>query len=230
MAKATITIRQVLNHEHGEWLHANQVLFNAVASFYFDVIQAHGKILELGNMEALRALEQLTHKTETNPNPIMPLCEIGEDIPAMFRRAALNAALGSARSFYGNLARWHKHKEKAEVKGKKFRERPPVAPRTWNKSATLYAGMWKSRTATSVCIKVWTGTCWSWLRVRITGRVIPDGVDLGSPQLVCRGNQWWLHTPIEKQFKSPGKIEKQIKTNVQTKICAVDLNINDNQG
>jgi hypothetical protein len=71
----------------------------------------------------------------------MPLSEIGEDIPAMFRRAAINAALGSARSFYGNLARWRKHKEKAESRGKQFTERPPVPPRTWNKSATLYAGM-----------------------------------------------------------------------------------------
>jgi putative transposase len=61
----------------------------------------------------------------------------------MFRRAAINAALGPARSFFSNRARWRKRKEKAEAKGKKFAERPPVPPRTWNKSATLYAGMWK---------------------------------------------------------------------------------------
>jgi len=61
MAKATATIRQVLNHEsaHGEWLRANQALFNRVAAFYFDVIQAHIKILDLSNKEALTALEKL---------------------------------------------------------------------------------------------------------------------------------------------------------------------------
>lgn len=179
MAKATLTMRQVLNHEtaHGEWLHANHALFNRVASFYFDVIQAHVGVLDLSNKEALTVLEKLTHTTELNPRPVMPLCEIGEDIPAMFRRAALNAALGSARSFYGNLARFHKRKEKAEAKGKKFCERPPVPPRTWNKSVTLYAGMWKERVGSSVTIKVWTGTCWSWIRVRITGREIPEGFD-----------------------------------------------------
>ena len=47
------------------------------------------------------------------------------------------------------------------------------------------------------------------------------------PNLSDKGNQWWLHTPIEKQFKSPGKIEKQVTTNAQTKICSVDLNINE---
>ena len=77
----------------------------------------------------------------------------------------------------------------------------------------------------SIMIKVWTGSVWSWIKVRITGREIPDGVEMGSPQLIRKGNQWWLHTPIEKQFKSPGKIEKQITTNEQTKICSVDLNI-----
>jgi putative transposase len=229
MAKATTTIRQVLNHElfHGEWLRANHALFNRVASFYFDVIQAHVGVLDLSNKEALTALEKLTHTTELNPHPIMPLCEIGEDIPAMFRRAAINAALGSARSFYGNLARFHKHKEKAEAKGKKWRPRPPVPPRKWSKSVTLYAGMWKERVGSSVTIKVWTRICWSWIRVRITGREIPEGFDVCSPQLVCRSGRWYLHTPVEKKIKNPVKIEKQIKTIKQTRICAIDLNINE---
>src|SRR5205807_3353322 len=50
----------------------------------------------------------------------------------------------------------------------------------------------------------------------------------GSPQLIRRGNQWWLHTPIEKPFKSPGKIEKHVTTNPETKICSVDLNLGEN--
>ena len=227
MAKATVTIRQTINSrsEVQSYFAMNQALFNRVASFYFDVIQAHSKILDLSNKEALTALEKLTHATEINPYPVMPLTEVQEDIPAMFRRAAINAALGSARSFYSHLARWQKHKAKAEAKGKKFHERPPVPPRTWNKSATLYAGMWKERVGSSICIKVWTGSCWSWIRMHITGRSIPDGFDLCSPQLVHRGGRWYLHTPIEKKIKNPLKIEKQIKTISNTRICAVDLNL-----
>jgi hypothetical protein len=85
--------------------------------------------------------------------------------------------------------------------------------------------MWKKRAGSSLMIKVWTGSVWSWIRVRITGREIPNGVEMGSPQLIRHGNQWWLHTPIEKQFKSPTKIEKQVTTTEQTKICSVDLNV-----
>ncbi len=230
MAKATTTIKQVLNYEpvHAAWFAANATLFNQVAAFYFEVIQAHTGVLDLPTKEALTALEKLTHTTDRNPHPVMPLEEIQEDIPAMFRRAAIHAALGSARSFYTSLNKWRKRKEKAEAKGKKFTERPPVPPRTWNKSVTLYAGMWRERHENSIVVKVWTGTCWSWLKVRITGRELPASGEIGSPQLIRRGTQWWLHTPVEKQFKSHGKIEKQVTTTAQTKICAVDLNINEN--
>jgi len=228
MAKATTTIRQMLNYRPDvqAYFAANQALFNQVASFYFDVIQAHVKVLDLSNKEALTALEKLTHTTKLNPHPVMPLETMGENIPAMFRRAAIHAALGSARSFYSNRTRWQKSKEKADAKGKKFTERPPVPPRTWNRSATLYAGLWKDRTDSSISIKVWTGLCWSWIRVRITGREIPEGFQLCSPQLVCKGKQWYLHTPVEKKISNPVKIEKQIKANSETRICAVDLNIN----
>ena len=230
MAKATTTMKQVLHYETDQsaWFAANQALFNRVAAFYFEVIAAHEKVLDLSNKDALTALEKLTHTTQSNPTPLIPLEDLLEDIPALFRRAAINAALGSARSFYSHLSRWRKRKEKAQAKGKKFHERPPVPPRTWNKSATLYMGLWKERAKCSIVIKVWTGTCWSWIKVRITGRELPSDAELGSPQLIRHGKQWWLHTPIEKQFKSPGKIEKQVTTNAQTKICAVDLNMNEN--
>jgi putative transposase len=228
-AKATTTIRQVLNYQphHTAWFEALQDLFNRVTAFYFEVIAAHEKVLDLSNKEALSALETLTHATKKNPTPVLPLSDIAEDVPAMFRRAAINAALGSARSFYSHLQKWRKRKEKAIARGKKWTERPPVPPRKWNKSTTLYAGQWKDRSSTSIMLKVWTGTCWSWIKVRITGRELPADGEMGSPALVRHGNQWWLHTPIEKQFTSPSKIEKQVTTNAQTKICAVDLNINE---
>src|SRR5712691_61190 len=180
MAKATTTLKQVLNYQpdHSAWFAANQVLFNQVAAFYFEVIQAHEKVLDLSNKDALTALEKLTHTTQSHPTPIMPLSAIGEDIPAMFRRAAINAALGSARSFYSHLRKWKGQKEKAEAKGKQFHERPPVPPRTWNKSATLYVGMWKERAESSIVLKVWAGTCWSWMKVRITGRELPTDAEL----------------------------------------------------
>jgi putative transposase len=118
MAKARTTMRSALHYQpqHALVFAANQVLFNRVVAFYFDCIQAHEGILSLTNKEALTALERLTHATEQNPAPIMPLSEIAPDIPAMFRRAAINAAIGSARSFFSQLKKWRTRKERYEAR------------------------------------------------------------------------------------------------------------------
>src|SRR5260221_5339758 len=116
MAKATATIREALCYQpqHAQYFAANQALFNRVVAFYFDCIQAHEGILALNNKEALTALEKLTHATAERPAPIMPLTEVAPDIPALFRRAAVNAALGSARSFFSHLSKWRTRKERSE--------------------------------------------------------------------------------------------------------------------
>ena len=233
MAKATTTLRQSLNYQpqHAEWFAASQALFNRVVAFYFEVIQAHEGLLDLTNKEALTALEKLTHATEKHPSPLMPLTEIAPDIPAMFRRAAINAALGSARAFFSSLKKWRTRKEQYQAKikrkgakNKPFSERPPVPPRAWNKSVPLYAGLWKERSDSSILLKVWTGKCWSWVKVRTLGRDLPAGCEMQSPALVRRGQKWWLHTPIEKPFTAPPKIAEHI-AKTETKICAVDLNL-----
>src|SRR5260370_42243421 len=97
-AKSTTTIRQVLSFQphQAAWFAPTQALFNQVVAFYFAVIQAHEKLLDLNNQDALTALELLTHTTQKNPTPVMALEETRADLAAVFRRAATNAALESA--------------------------------------------------------------------------------------------------------------------------------------
>ena len=229
MAKATTTIRQSLQYQpaHADWFAATQRLFNQVAAFYFEVTQAHEGVLDLPNKEALSALEKLTHATKKNRQPVMPLTSVASDIPAMFRRAVFFFYVWSSSEFYTHLSKWRKGREKARARGKPFKERPPVPPRTWNKATMLYAGQWKARTQNTILLKVWTGTAWSWLKCRLSGRQLPEGVGIGSPSLVRRGKDWWLHTPVEKQFSTPQMCEKQVTTNKETKLCAVDLNLDE---
>jgi len=228
MAKATKTIKQSLGYKtaHASYFAATKTLFNQVAAFYFDVIQAHPGILDLSSKEALTALEKLTHTTKGNPHPVMPLSDVlAADIPAMFRRAALHGALGSARSFYNHLEKWRKQKENATAKGKKFTIRPPNPPRSWNKSVTLYAGQWKERTAKNIMLKLWTGSSWVWIKCGTQGRDLPDEWEIVSPTLVQDGPHWKLHTAMQKKFTSPGNVEQQLSTHSETRICSIDLNI-----
>jgi hypothetical protein len=219
MAKATKTIKQPLAYKaaHSAYFAATKTLFNKVAAFYFDVIVAHPGILELSSKEALTALETLTHTTKVNSHPVMPLSDaITADIPA---------ALGSAKSFTTHLEKWRKQKEKVLTKGKKFTIRPPVPPRSWNKSVTLYAGQWKERTTKSIMLKLWTGNSRAWVKCGVQGRDLPGEWDIESPTLVQDGNHWKLHTAVQKKFASPAKVEQQLTTNSETRICSVDLNI-----
>ena len=36
----------------------------------------------------------------------------------------------------------------------------------FNRVVAFYAGQWKERTGSSILLKVWTGSCWSWIKVR----------------------------------------------------------------
>ncbi|HEY3993415.1 MAG TPA: transposase [Ktedonobacteraceae bacterium] len=227
MGKATKTIKQRLEYRPSiaAWFETTQTLFNQIAEFYFEVIQAHPGILDLNDLEALAALEQLTHATKAHCHPPFPLTIICEGIPAMFRRATINVALGSARALRSQFARWHKRKVRSEAKGKKYTIRPPAPPRVWNRSPTLYAGMWKDRQKSTIMLKLWTGTSWAWVKIRVAGQVLLEGWEPNSPSLVPHKTGWWLHTPVEKRVKSPGSVAKQIAMNPETRICAVDLNL-----
>jgi putative transposase len=229
MAKATKTIKQPLGYKaaHAVYFAATKTLFNQVTAFYFDVIAAHPAILDLSSKEALTALEKLTHTTKDNPRPVMPLSHmITAAIPAMFRRAAIHAALGSAHSFHTHLEKWRKQKEKVIARGKKFTIRPPVPPRSWNRSVTLYAGQWKERTSTTIMLKLWTGSSWAWIKCGIQGRDFPDEWDVESPTLLQDGHYWKLHTAVQKKFSTPSKVEHQLSPNSETRICSIDLNLN----
>ncbi|HEX2910827.1 MAG TPA: transposase [Chloroflexia bacterium] len=261
MSSANKTIKLKLEYRPSlsECFAHTKALFNRVASFYFEVIQAHPAVLELSAQAALTKLEQLTHVTKTNLSPVMPLLEVAPGVPALFRRAAIHAALGAARSFFSSLEKWRKEKAKFEAtvaakphqlqsasagkgprrkqrqakegaKAHKFTKRPPVPPRSWNRSVTFYAGQYKELTQSSVMLRLWDGTNWRWLKFSLSGRVIPpgEGWEAGSPQVVKQGkHDWRLHLPLVKQFASPGKLEKQLKENPGLKVCAVDLNINE---
>src|SRR5260370_2292057 len=120
--QAMRTIRQHITHRPvvSEWFTTTQHLYNAVVRHFFEVLQAHPDVLDLSEKDALTALEQLTHQTKAHPHPVMPLSEITPQVPAMLRRAAIHAALGSAHAFQSHIARCRVAKAKAAPPGKPF--------------------------------------------------------------------------------------------------------------
>jgi IS605 OrfB family transposase len=102
-----------------------------------------------------------------------------------------------------------------------------VPPRQWNKSTVCYAGRHKQFDGNTILLKVWTGTAWAWVKFALHGRPLPDGWEMNSPQVVRRGQQWNLHISVtHSDFSFPAKAETQL-ADPSTRLCAVDLNIND---
>lgn len=228
-AQATKTVRQPLGYRPGasEWFATTQALFNAVAAFYWQVLDAHPAVLDLPSKDVLTTLERLTHATADHPQPAMPLSDVATQVPALFRRAAIHAALGSMRSFQTHLARWQRAKAKAEAKGKSCRMRPPVPPRTWNRSVVFYQGMWKQAENGRITLKLWDGQTWRWVCFRMQGPPLPADWDQGSPQAVQHGERWWLHMPLSRDIPRPQKVVTQFAADPKPLLCAIDLNIND---
>jgi IS605 OrfB family transposase len=220
---ATKTIIQQLENKHLDWVEATKRLFNKAIGFYFDILQGHELLLELPTKAVLTELEKFTVKTIQNPDPAFAL---PWEMPAYFRRAAINTAVGAVKSFYSNLERWKKQKEKVEAKAKKFNPRPPVPPTVFNQHPLFYKGMYLLGDG-SVLLKLFTSSTWVWIKFSIAGRTIAAGWQLASPKLILRAKRIELHFPIEKQIKVK-KIQQQIKEDGELKICAVDLNINNN--
>lgn len=231
--KVSKTIRQRIEvrPHFSKWYEATRKLYNEVVSFYFAVYQSHPVLLTLGAKDALTEAERLTHFTKQNPNPILPLADaIVADIPAMFRRAAINQARGAFQSFNANLERWRNEKTafeaKMAAKGKDatFDKRPPVPPRRFNFNPSLYSGMSKDRTDTDIMVKLWSGTSWQWVKLGLQTHLC-DGWGFGSPIVAFRRGKFYLHTPVVKQIVRPLKLADQVEQNDALRICSVDLNL-----
>ena len=220
---STKTIKQTLEHRFPEWFKTTEELFNEVTAFYFEIIQNRELILELNNKEALTELECVTHVTKNNLSPSFPL---KWDVPAMFRRACINTALGAARSFFSNLNKWKEKKARTESKGRKFTDRPPVPPREWHRDILFYTGQYKDYRGTNIMLKLFDGKTWRWVKFHLTGRKFPDGWEIGCPHAVIKKNRIELHFPVEKENIKVQKISEQTK-DPELKICTVDLNIGD---
>ena len=75
-------------------------LYRACVTFCLSVLKDHLEVLDLGGMKHQQgALERLIHKTKGNSVVSQDVNAIAPNIPAYFRRAAINAALGIAQSW-----------------------------------------------------------------------------------------------------------------------------------
>jgi len=184
-------------------------LFRELVSFFIAIIKEKPDILKIkGINKQQSAIEKLVHKTKSNINPPYNIDSIGNNIPAYFRRSAINTALGIAQSWNGNYKRW--------LNGRK--KKPPVLRKENNQFPTYFKGMYKEFTQKNVMLKLYTGSSWVWRKVRIsTTQHISDNITELSVKLIIKNRRAYIHRSIGKP--------KPKRAADLDKVVAVDLNI-----
>jgi len=238
MARVTKTIKIQIEDAstYQDLLETTNRQYQRVVAFYLAIIKLNQELLNLPNRKLLTKLEQLTHRTKNNPNPPYDLSQIAHKLPSGVRRSAINSAIGLAKAWQTSYEKWQKRKskylkrqDKRAEKGKTrfpFTEKPPQFPMKSESNIVWYSTVYKALDARHIKLKVFNGKAWEYVTVKLSKTMpIPSGYKKLSPELIRKGDKWYLHQPIQKKIKLT-KITEQLKNNPKMKICAVDLGLN----
>lgn len=187
-------------------------LYRKSIAFCISVIKDHPHILDINGLKRQQTtIEKLIHPTKKNKIALYDIKTVDNNIPAYFRRAAINEALSIAKSWYSNYKQWQKNNKK---------KRPPILKTDNLQWPLFFKGMYKQfGNGTVMLIKLYTNKTWVWRKVRVsTTQTAPEVVKELSIKLIVKGKKAYLHRTIKKR-----KPKTENNTN---RVVAVDLNIN----
>ena len=117
---AIVTYRMRLYDRHHNWLMITKQIYNQVVWHYYQILTEELSLLEQSNFLLLRLLEKMTIGTkemkERGEEPVWKLENLPK-IPLYFRRAAINAAIGLARTSFTSCKKRGKEKEETFSQG-----------------------------------------------------------------------------------------------------------------
>ena len=197
----TITYKLRLYQRHQNWLIQTRRIYNQIVWHYYQILTAETTLLENSNFLLLRMLEEKSIGTKEmkarGEEPLWKLTNFPK-IPMYFRRAAINTAIGIARS---------------SIAGK------GILAETIDCSPVFYKGMYRKFQEDSIQLKLYNGKKWVWVTYPYTGRKIPKEGKQRSPTLKIEKKVTYLHVPIEIAVKDTRTIKERMEQ--ESQICAV---------
>lgn len=215
----TITYKMRLYDKHHDWLMLTKELYNQVVWHYYEYLMQEPQLLELSNFLLLRTAEERSVGTKvTRSRQEEPPWKLEgfPKIPLYFRRAAINAAIGLARSYQGLQENWKESSDKGKA---------PSFACTVQSAPVFYKGMYRDFTKESITLKLFTGSRWKWISLRYTGRELPEVGKQLSPVLKVGKKDAWLHIPVMHEVYDIRTIRERMQT--ENKIMAVCFPDND---
>jgi len=208
----------VATQEQKELLQNTVCEFRLLVRCLVGVIYTHWtKIGQLDSPAQIPAVEKLIHQTAKNPNPrYQYFGQRFPKFPSYYRRGAIQFAIGQVSSFITRYSSWQSG----------IRSRKEASPPRLNRNCGNYPPLYKgqcikfSEDLNTAEIKVFTGSDWIWIRVRLIGhrqRHLKLDYQRKSPYLIVKGKKCHLSVPFK--FKPPKLAENH-------SVLSVDLGIN----
>ena len=197
----TITYKNRLIIKDLEYLKLTKNLYNEIILKYYDLLLEHFEFLNLSNQYCLRELEKLTI-TDRQGNKPKDYIEI--DLPVYFRRAAINQAIGSVRSYFALLK---KHEKEVE-EGNRLSSEPGKA-KSFDDSPVFYKGMYKNLRINHIELKLFDGEKWIWSKCKIQGREF-DVENAMSPTVVVKNEYAMIHIPVRIEIDDVKPVKQRM--------------------
>ena len=216
------TVRRALDNTVRKYREACIEILPAVKEHWAEIC------LYNSDMDKMRYVETLIHRTKDNPNPEYPLFDLRlYKFPSYYRRSAINFVLGAYSSYMSNLKNYEERRYEAISSGKRFKEQPPRLE-SLNKFPALYKKECFSRLSDgSIKIKVYIRNTWDWITANIPNRDkkdltkrLSEGKAL-NPSLVYAYGKYHLDFPVEYKSKLTELPDLKFR-----RILAVDMGIN----
>ena len=177
-------------------------------------------------LEKQRAIESMTHRTRTNPQPKYDFDKRFRKFPSYLRRAAITDAIGKIAIYQSRLAAWEEEQQRLKKEGGKAKVPYPGKPTAGVSYPVMYRGNCFIRTGDyTASIKVFRQNSWDWLDVEFKKtdadyilRHCADRKEC-APTLRKRGKNWYLDFAFEEKVEL-----KEVPIKEQT-IVGVDLGI-----
>lgn len=212
----TITYKLRLYIKHIEYVKLTKDIYNQVVLFYYNLLLEKIEFLNLSNQYCLRELEKLTIISRDGK---IPENYLDMDLPTYFRRAAINQAIGAARSYIFLLDSYEKE-ENPKGKG-------PSKTTKFNCFPVFYKGMYKELEKDSVMLKLWNGYKWEWFRTKFKGRAFDEKLESMSPTLVINSQYVMMHLPVKEIIEDVRPVKERMQDE-DLQVCGISFSNTDN--
>lgn len=191
-------------------------LYRNAVTFFISLIEKEWSYISDSQINVVRLVETLSHKTKNNPKPKYDFDSYLYKFPTYLRRAAINEAYGLVASHYTRLDLYNKSNRKGIDKSPRLQYKHNSMPKFYVSSGGIFK--W---TGENTCkIKVFKNNDWVWITLQLRPSDVRYMRNKGktlSPTIQVKRDKYYFVFPVESEVMLAEKVDK---------VVGIDLGLN----